>query len=373
MKGRALRLLHVYKDYYPVVGGMENHIGILARGAMARGAQVTVLVTSPGRRTEIGELDGVKVIKAGRLAAPASTPISLALLSWMRRLEADITHLHFPYPWGEMAHLMFGHSQRTVITYQSDIVRQRSLLKLYRPFLTRILRRADRIIATSPQYLQSSPYLSQVADKCVVIPMGIDLERFHRPRREEVREIRNKYNAPLLLFVGMLRYYKGLEYLITALRDVNATLLVVGSGPMAEQWQNLAVRLGLADRVFFVGQHVEDLPAYYHACDLFVLPSSHRSEAFGLVQVEAMACGRAVICTELGTGTSYVNVDGETGLVVAPRDPGALAQGINRLLGDDQLRAQMGEKAKLRAAREFSHEVMIDRVFELYQGLLQEN
>jgi rhamnosyl/mannosyltransferase len=268
---------------------------------------------------------------------------------------------------------MFGRSPKTVITYQSDIVRQRSLLALYRPFLTRILRGADRIVATSPQYLQSSPYLSQVAHKYVVIPMGIDLERFHKPRSEEVRELRNKYDTPLLLFVGMLRYYKGLEYLITALRDVKATLLVVGSGPMGEQWQNLTVRLGLADRVFFVGQHVEDLPAYYQACDLFVLPSSHRSEAFGLVQVEAMACGKAVVSTELGTGTSFVNLDGETGLVVAPRDSGALAQGINRLLGDDQLRTKMGEKAKQRAMREFSHEVMIDRVLELYQGLLQEN
>jgi len=351
---------------------MENHIGILARGVAARGAEVTVLVTSPGRRTEIEELDGVKVIKAGRLATPASTPISLALLSWMRRLEADITHLHFPYPWGEMAHLIFGHSLKTVITYQSDIVRQRSLLRLYRPFLTRVLRRADRIVATSPQYLQSSPYLSQVAPKCVVIPMGIDLERFQKPRSEEAKELRHKYDTPLLLFVGMLRYYKGLEYLITALRDVKATLLVVGAGPMAERWQSLAVRLGLADRVFFVGQHVEDLPAYYQACDLFVLPSSHRSEAFGLVQVEAMACGKAVICTELGTGTSYVNLDGVTGLVVPARDADALAQGINRLLGDDQLRTEMGEKARERARREFSHEVMIERVFELYQELVRQ-
>jgi rhamnosyl/mannosyltransferase len=203
--------------------------------------------------------------------------------------------------------------------------------------------------------------------------MGIDLERFRKPQSEGVRELRNKYGTPLLLFVGILRYYKGLEYLITALRDVKATLLVVGSGPMAEQWQNLTVRLGLADRVFFVGQHVEDLPVYYQACDLFVLPSSHRSEAFGLVQVEAMACGKAVICTELGTGTSYVNVDGETGLVVPARDADALALAITRLLNDDALRIEMGKRGRERALREFSHETMIDRVLELYQGLLQES
>ncbi len=365
-----MKILHIYKDYYPVVGGMENHIRMLAEGAAKRGVEVTVLVTSPTHSTEIQSMDGVTIIKAGRLATVASTPLSSALLLWARRLKPDITHLHFPYPWGEMAHLMFGRGQRTVITYQSDIVRQKSLLSLYRPFLRRILARADRIIATSPQYVQSSPHLSEVADKCVVIPMGIDLERFQEARTEEVKELRNRYDPPLLLFVGILRYYKGLEYLIAAMRHVSARLLVVGSGPMAEEWQNQAVGLGLADKVLFVGQHVEDLPAYYQACDAFVLPSSHRSEAFGLVQVEAMACGKAVVCTELGTGTSYVNVDGETGLVVPARDADALAQAINRLLIDEALRKQMGENGRKRALQEFSHETMIERVLCLYRSLL---
>ena len=364
-----MKILHIYKDYYPVVGGMENHIRMLAEGAVKRGLEVTVLVTNLTRRTEIREIKGVEVIKAGRLATLASTPLSSALFSWVRRLKPDITHLHFPYPWGEMAHLMFGRSQRTVITYQSDIVRQKTLVKVYRPFLGRILAKADRIIPTSPQYMQSSPHLSQVEDKCVVIPLGIDLEHFQKARREEVKELRSTYNPPLLLFVGILRYYKGLEYLIRAMRHINARLLVVGSGPMAEEWQNLTVKLDLADRIFFVGQHVEDLPAYYQACDLFVFPSSHRSEAFGAVQVEAMACGKAVICTELGTGTSYVNVHGQTGLVVPARDTDALAEAINRLLGDEELRDEMGRKGRQRASREFSREIMIDRVLALYESL----
>ncbi len=364
-----MKILHIYKDYHPVVGGMENHIRMLAEGAVERGLEVTVLVTSPTRRTETREMKGVKVIKAGRLATRASTPLSPALFLWVRRLKPDITHLHFPYPWGEMAHLMFGRSPRTVITYQSDIVRQKNLLRLYRPFLERALARADRIIATSPQYIQSSPYLSQVAKKCVVIPLGIELERFQRARREEVRGLRAKYDPPLLLFVGILRYYKGLQYLIRAMRHINARLLVVGSGPMAEEWQTLTVRLGLTDKIFFLGQHVEDLPAYYQACDLFVFPSSHRSEAFGTVQVEAMACGKAVICTELGTGTSYVNIDGETGLVVPARDPDALTEAINRLLSDEARRVEMGEKGRKRAMQEFSHEIMIDRVTALYESL----
>ena len=367
-----MRILHVYKDYYPVLGGMENHIGLLARGAAARGLEPTVLVTSPTRRTEITEMDGVKVIKAGRLATLASTPVSPSLFSWVRRLEADITHLHFPYPWGELAHLLFGRGRKTVITYHSDIIRQRNLLKLYRPFLRRVLTKADRIIATSPNYVRSSPYLSEVAEKCTPIPLGIDLQRFQRVRGEDVGMLRRKYEAPLLLFVGLLRYYKGLEYLLQAMANVNATLVIVGTGPLEEELQTMARKLGLGGRVFFTGAVGEELlPAYYQACDLFVLPASHRSEAFGVVQVEAMACGKPVVSTELGTGTSYVNLDGETGFVVPPRDPEALAQAISRLLGDDQLRLEMGARARERATQEFSHEIMIDRVVNLYQSLLR--
>ena len=366
-----MRVLHLYKDYYPVVGGMENHIRMLAEGAAGRGIDVTVLVTSLSRSTEIAEAGGVRVIKAGRIASLASTPLSLDLFLWLRRLEPDIAHLHSPYPWGEMAHLMFGRSQKTVITYQSDIVRQKNLLKLYRPFLGRVLARSDRIIATSPQYIQSSPYLSKVADKCVVVPLGIDIEQFQRPRTEEVIRLRSDYSPPLLLFVGILRYYKGLEYLIQAMRHVDARLLVVGSGPMEQTWRKLVVKLGLTDKVFFVGQHVDDLPAYYQACDVFVLPSSHRSEAFGAVQVEAMACGRALISTELGTGTSWVNVDGETGLVVPARDADALAEAINRMLGDEARRMEMGEKGRKRARQEFSSDIMIDRVLAVYSDVMQ--
>jgi glycosyltransferase involved in cell wall biosynthesis len=366
-----MRVLHVYKDYYPVVGGMENHIRLLARGAARRGLEITVLVTSPTGKTEVAEMEGVRVIKAGRLATVASTPISFALFSWMRQLRPDITHLHFPYPWGELAHLTFGQSQRTVITYHSDIVRQKGLLKLYRPFLWRVLARADRIIATSPNYVRSSPYLSEVSQKCTVIPLGIDLEPFLQPRTEEVRRLREQYGSPLLLFVGLLRYYKGLDHLLRAMRDIEARLLVVGSGPMAEEWQTLVGELGLTEKVFFAGRVLdEELPAYFQACDIFVLPASHRSEAFGVVQVEAMACGKAVVSTELGTGTSYVNVDGQTGLVVPPRDARELALAINRLLADEQLRTTMGERGRERSRQEFSQDVMIDRVIELYDSLL---
>jgi glycosyltransferase involved in cell wall biosynthesis len=367
------RILQVYKDYYPVVGGMENHIKMLSEALVQRGHQVTVLVTHPTARTHVEEINGVRVIKAGRLATISSAPISLGLFVWMRRLQADISHLHFPYPIGELACLFAGRSPRMVLSYHSDIVRQKYLLQVYKPFLYRLLSRADRITVSSPNYIQSSPYLRQVANKCVVIPHGTDLNRFKQTEAvtRRAQEIRHRYGAPLILFVGLLRYYKGLSFLLKAMPQIDARLLVVGQGPMGKDWQALSCRLGLTERVAFLGRvGDEELVALYHACDVFVLPAIHRSESWGAVQVEAMACGKPVVCTELGTGTSFVNRHGETGLVVPPKDATALASAICTLLQDEQLRRQMGQRARERAYNEFSLPTMVDRITSLYEQVL---
>jgi len=377
--------LHVYKDYDPVVGGIENHIRAVAEAQAAAGHHVTVLVHSLDRRTRVEELRGVHVIKASRLFTLASTPIGLAFPLWLRRQRPDIVHLHFPYPWGELSNLVFGRARRLVITYHSDVVKQQGLLRWYRPFLWKTLRRADRIIATSPPYIESSPFLSRLADKCVVIPLGVDIARFHRVDEDKVAEIRRRFAGPLLLFVGRLRYYKGLQYLIEAMRDIDATLLVVGDGPMRSEWEALASSVGSppapfhkegrggARRVHFLTDVDDrDLPAYYQACDLFVLPASQRSEAFGTVLLEAMACGKPVISTELGTGTSWVNQDGKTGLVVPPADAGALAGAIGALLADAGQREGMGRAGRARVEAEFTLERMLQRIDALYRDLLSE-
>jgi glycosyltransferase involved in cell wall biosynthesis len=367
------RILQVYKDYHPVVGGMENHIKMLSEALVRRGYQVTVLATHPTPRTHVEKISGVQVIKAGRLATISSAPISLSLLLWMSRLQADLTHLHFPYPIGELAYLLAGRSSKMVLTYHSDIVRQKYLLQVYKPFLYRLLSRADRITVSSPNYIQSSPYLRQVASKCAVIPHGTDLNRFKETQTvtRRAQGIRQRHGAPLVLFVGLLRYYKGLSFLIEAMPQIDAKLLVVGQGPMGKEWQALSRRLGLAERVAFLGRvDDEDLVALYHACDVFVLPAIHRSESWGAVQVEAMACGKPVVCTELGTGTSFVNVHGDTGLVVQPKDSIALGSAIRTLLQDEQLCRKMGQRARERAYNEFSLPTMVDRITHLYEQIL---
>ncbi len=366
-----MKIVHVYKDYYPVLGGIENHVRMVAEEQARRGHDVTVLVTSRSLRGEVSESNGVHLIKAGRLATVASAPISLSLFGWLRRLPCDVAHLHFPYPIGEMAYLAGGQARRMVVTYHSDIVRQKGLLRVYAPFLRRVLQRADRILPTNQRYIETSPFLRPVAAKCTVVPLGIELERFASADPAQVAAIHRQYGQPLLFFVGRLRYYKGLEFLIRAMTQVQARLLVGGTGPMEKQWKALTAELGLTNKVIFLGDvHDADLPAYAHASSIFVLPSSQRSEAYGVSMLEGMACGLPAISTELGTGTSFVNQDGETGLVVPPCDSPALAAAINRLLADDELRRRMGQAAYNRARTMFSREAMVDRILAVYDAVM---
>ena len=378
-----MNVLYIYKDYFPVFGGIENHVKALAEGMTARGHEVTVLVTSLDRRTRVETLNSVKLVKTARWLNVSSTPIGPAMFGWARRLgrAADIVHVHHPYPIGEMAHLFSGSRAKTVITYHSDIVRQKNLLRLYRPLLWRVLRRADRIIATSPRYIDTSPFLSRFRDKCVVIPLGVDVDRFAAADPARVSAVRRQLSVtlpreasrtPLLLSVGKLRYYKGLDTLIRALPALPlARLAIVGSGPMQAEWQTLANSLGVADRVRFIGEVPDvDLPAYYHAADLFVLPASARAEAFGTVLTEAMAAGLPCVTTEVGSGTSWVVQHGVTGCVVRLRDPSALAQAISWLLDDADRRYHMGRAAAERARAEFDEQVMVERVLCVYASLL---
>ncbi|MEW5721182.1 MAG: glycosyltransferase [Chloroflexota bacterium] len=373
-----MQILHIYKDYFPVVGGIENHIKMLAEAQAARGHAVSVLVTSRDHRTRIETLNGVRVIFAARLATILSAPISPALFDLLRRETPDIAHLHFPYPFGDIANHFCGRARRTIVTYHSDIIRQKITRAFYRPLMERVFARVDRIIATSPNYIASSPVLARWKDKCIVVPLGINPAPFENATAK-LQETFPKSASPvtrhasLLLFVGHLRYYKGLNYLIQALGELpRAQLIVVGAGPMARAWRELARQLGVEARVVFVGEVRDaELPGYYAAADIFVLPASERSEAFGAVQLEAMAAGKPVVCTELGTGTSFVNVDGETGFVVPARDSHALAAAIARLMDDADLRARMGAAGRARVRQEFTLEKMVERVGQIYESVLR--
>jgi rhamnosyl/mannosyltransferase len=264
---------------------------------------------------------------------------------------------------------------RRVITWHSDIVRQKSLLRLYRPFLDRLLQTADAIIVPTPLHLQLSEQLSAVRDrsKLHVVPFGFDLSRF-AVAPDAAGRIRGEHPGKfVVLALGRHVYYKGFEYLIRALELVpDAHLLLGGRGPLTAELAALARRTGIDERVQFLGRiPEEELPAYYHACDICCMPSVERAEAFGIVQLEAMAAGKPVVCCDLGNAVNWVNRDGETGLAVPPRDPAALAQAITRLRDDAGLRARLGARGRERALTDFSPGRMREGTLAVYRKVLE--
>ena len=373
-----MKILHIYKDYFPVEGGIENHIKFLAETQASLGHDVSVLVTSRDKRTHVEQINGVRVLFASRLATLSSTPVSLSMFRLLGRERPDIAHLQFPYPWGEVANFISGRARKTVLTYQSDIVRQKYLKTVYTPLMNRVLARVDAIIATSPNYIASSPVLQRFKDKSIAVPMGINPAPFLNVPTSIAKESRERLlrgapmDTPLLLFVGALRYYKGLGYLLQAMPSIpKVHLAIIGQGPMEREWKALTQTLGIGERVNFVGGVANpELAPYYAACDLFTFPSSERSEAFGLVQLEALASAKPVVTTELSTGTSFVTQHEVTGLVVPPRDPPALAEAITRLLADEPLRLKMGAAARQRVLAEFTLDKMIERVLAVYERVL---
>jgi rhamnosyl/mannosyltransferase len=238
-----------------------------------------------------------------------------------------------------------------------------------------MLRLADRIVVASPRLAECADELSDFRHKCVSIPFGIDPEviALSDGVREEAARIRARLGAPLLLFVGRMVPYKGLDVLLRAMDGIDARAVLVGEGPLKAEWQQLAHDLGLGERVQFPGEvSNQELVALYHACDLFVLPSITRAEAFGIVQLEAMACGKPVVSTLLPSGVPWVNRDGETGVVVPPGDVPALRTAVRSLLNDRALRLSMGENGRRRVAAEFTIPRMISQTTALYHDVMRQ-
>jgi len=368
-----MKVLQVYKDYYPPVkGGIEGHINLLSRGLAERGIEVEVLVSNTRPQRTAASDNGIPITRVPEFGRVASSPVNPTFPFWLNRLgkDADILHFHFPNPTAELSYLLCGGESKLVVTYHSDIVRQARLGACYGPLLSRFLRRAGAIIATSDNYLQSSRVLGRFQDKCSVIPLGVDLGRFRvRPQQAaEIDAVRTRYGPGIVLFVGRFRYYKGLHVLIRAMSRVEGTLLLIGSGPLEEDLRQLVRSLRLEDRVFFLGELSDrEVDIYLHACDLLVLPSILRSEAFGLVLLEAMACGKPVVSTELGTGTSFVNRHEETGFVVPPNDSVALERAISFFLASPETRINFGRAGRMRVERYFSCETMVERVLAVYR------
>ena len=364
------RVLHVGKFYPPHMGGIETHLQALCED-LGKHLDIKVVVANDTRKFTEELRDNVTVTRVPTWLTFASTPICPGMIAQIRASNPAIIHIHLPNPMAVLAYLISGHRGILVITYHSDTVRQRVLGALFNTFLHRALRRSAAIIATSPDYRRSSQTLAPYMDRCVVIPYGIELDHFVQADPERVAALRNQFGDRVVISVGRLVYYKGFEYLIRAMTQVEGRLLIVGDGPLRGKLEQLTRELRLDQKVIFAGeiQNREIVP-YYHAAKVFALASVARSEAFGIVQIEAMAAGLPVVNTSLDSGVPFVSLHEQTGLTVPPRNPGALAGAINRLLNDANLRGKLGEAARSRAQQEFSLNVMTSRTLSLYSKVM---
>jgi rhamnosyl/mannosyltransferase len=357
-------------------GGLERYVFELGR-ALEGEVHFVNIVAHRGARPDV-PLAG-ETVYARPVASLGGTPIC-PTIPWhalRRHVRApfDIVHLQFPAdPMAHLAYELMPRSVKRVIGWHSDIVRQQRLLKLYRPFLNRSLRAAAAIIAATPAHISSSEQLSPVREtaRFRVVPYGFELSRFSdRPPLAD--QIRRGFGAQFLVFaLGRHVYYKGFEFLIRALASLPGVALALGGqGPLTAELQRIAREAGVAERVHFAGRIPDkDLPAWYHACDAFCLPSVEPAEAFGIVQVEAMACGKPVVCCQLANGVNWVNRDGETGIAVPPADPAALAGALARLQQDASLRARLGQAGRRRAYSEFSAGAMAKATLAVYREVL---
>jgi glycosyltransferase involved in cell wall biosynthesis len=376
-----MRILHTNKAYTEWVGGIETIVTNLSEGMAGKdGISVDALVCSHVNswKTVRRRLNGVSVTYVPRWGTLASLPISPAFFPSLARARADILHVHEPFPLVDLAMLLYpripSHFSRIVVSWYSDIIRQRWALPFYRPIIHRFLRTVDRILVSVPSLIDNSEFLIPYRERCEVIPLGVNLDWVHHreTRAGKVAEIRAKYGTPLVLFVGRLVYYKGVEYLIEAMSKLpEARLVMIGSGPLKAQVEEGIARFHLHGRVTLIPYAPpEDLYTFYEACDMLVLPSTERSETYGLVQVEAMACGKPVVSTNIGTGVNFVNQHGKTGFTVQPRNVQALVGAMGELIANTDLALRFGEYAKQRALHEFSAETMVERTMRVYDDLL---
>lgn len=366
-----IRVLHVFKTFFPdTYGGIEQVVRTLAENAVGQGIDCRVLVLSPASASA-PEPFSYTLIRCKTTVEVASTGFSWAFLRQFREHAdwADVVHVHYPWPFVDLTVLLRGCTTPMVMTYHSDIVNQPRLEKLYAPLRNWFLRKQQRIVATSPNYVKSSPVLPHHAGKLSVIPIGI-ARPSPVPTSARIQQWRDRMGERYFIFIGVPRYYKGLTYLLQALQGRNYPLAIVGDGGDRVQLEQLSRKLGLTHTHFLGALDEADKNAVLAGARALVLPSHKRSEAFGIVLAEACGLGVPMITCEIGTGTSFVNLDGQTGLVVAPQDSGAIGVALDRMWTEDAQVAQWGAQAHARYDAEFHDQTMAARYTRVYESVL---
>lgn len=348
------KITHVTRYAYPHIGGIEAVISQINDSLPNEDFEKEVLCCSNSEKSSFE--NGVKYNRCKFLFEFAANTISPEFIWKLSRVNTDILHYHMPFIFAVIAHFIARPKYKKLyITYHSDIIGYDKIMKPFWFIYKKFIKQADKIHVLSPNIIESSKIINPYKEKCVVIPQGINLE--DKSNDEEVNKIKEKYKGRKILFsLGRLVKYKGFIYGIEAMKKVdNAIYLIGGSGPLKKDFENYIKANHLEDKVGLLGRIEDnDLDNYYKACDIYLFPSIMQSEAFGIVQLEAMKYGKPVINTNLGTGVNYVSIHNETGLTVEPKNSEQLANAINKLLNDDKLRETLGQNARIRVEKYFN-------------------
>lgn len=370
-----LTILHVGKFYPPAPGGMEKVVQLLCESERALAhLDSRVLVANTAPRTVHESLHGVPVTRVAAFGAIGSVGICPGFPLAVGRTARDLTVIHEPNPVALVSDWLTRQRGPLVVWFHSEVLRPQWKYRLmYRPFLRRVLKRAARIVVSSPNLAEYAAELQPFRDKCIVIPFGIDRSRLDATPdiARRAAELRASVPGPRLLFIGRLVPYKGVDVLLRAMTRVDGTAWLVGDGPLRQSLEAEAARLNVTERVHFRGPLPDaEVVAHLHACDVFALPSVTHAETFGMVQLEAMTCGKPVVSTNVSSGVPWVNRHEETGIVVEPGDADGLADALNRLLRDATLRERMGTAGRARVVRDFTLEAMASSTAALYREVV---
>lgn len=377
-----MRILHFGK-YWHKDGGIETHVKTLCKGLASNGIEVVNLVSSTTLKSNYFKVDGFTIVESPSIGVYFSTSISPRMVFDARRLNSeksfDLIHLHFPDPMSHLASASLPMEIPRIITWHSDIIKQRRLLKLYRPFQLHAVQHSKAIVSATELHFLNSTQIPQryPSKQRYVIPFGTDLDwlEYNSSVHESVRAIKHQAQGRFILFtLGRHVEYKGFSFLIDAIKDTQAFLFLGGDGPLTPKLKSQVQSLGLTGRIFFTGRLTSaEVAAHYHACDAFCLPSISHNEAFGIVQIEAMACGKPVICSNLDNGINEVTLNQVTGLTVPPMNAKALSLAIERLRLDISLRHKLGEQGLKRIKENYSEGKMIEEHLNLYKNVLSNN
>lgn len=369
-----MRILHFYKTAFPYsIGGVEQVIHQIASGTSKLGIDTDVLSLTRDPITYTTEVGGYLLHQAKLNFEIASTSFSASAFSRFLQLSrrADVIHYHFPWPFMDLVHFATLVKKPTLVTYHSDIIRQKYMLKLYRPLMRKFLASVDRIVATSPNYMASSDVLRELSDKVSIIPIGLNKFDYPKPTPNRLEYWRRVLPKKFFLFVGVLRYYNGLHILLEAVQELNYPVVIVGSGPKEQALKDQAARLGLHNIHFLGFLPDECKTVLLTLCYGVLFPSHLRSEAFGVSLIEGAIYGKPMISSEIGTGTSFINIQGLTGLTVPPSNPIALRQAMDYLWKHPEVAEKMGKNAEKRYWQYFTAEKMVKSYADLYHGLMK--